>query len=454
MLEQSPWQIKAPSEPIVQLRVDQSFDYVVVGGGFTGLSIAYNLACLKGSHGIALVEATEVGSGASGRNSGMIGPGIWGTYDRMEKKFGPELAHSMFAHTESAVRAAIELIQSDGLDCDLVVGKQIKVAITATHQEKLMREVDALQKAGFAVRGLEKADLSKTIFSDRYRYGLEFPESATINPMALAIALKQRLIAMGVQIFERTPVTNIQRGASQLELQTPKALLKTQQLVIAVNGFMPAMGILKNRVFPISTHLLRTQPLTASQRQVMGISTQNAFIDTRRIFNFFRLTPDYRLVFGGGKPVLNRANPSGRFDHTVDETAKAALCAELTEVFPNLASQQIETVWRGTMGFTIDNLPILGRAMDQRIFLAGAWCGHGLALSLANGKMIAQMCLDNSQSQSMPWHRHSAPLMPPGSFLAPSIAAYIASLSLADRWDLLQTSGKSKAAKPVPSVAE
>lgn len=454
MLEQSPWQTQASIEPMVQLDADKSFDYVVVGGGFTGLSIAYHLACLKGSHGIALVEATEVGSGASGRNSGMIGPGIWGTYDRMEKKFGPELAHSMFAHTQCSVRAAIEWIQSDTLDCDLVVGKQIKVAITSTHQEKLMREVDALKGAGFAVRGLEKADLSKAIFSDRYRYGLEFPESATVNPMALAKALKQRLIAMGVQVFEQTPVSNIQSHAQLLELQTPKALLKAQHLVLAVNGFMPAMGILKNRIFPISTHLLRTQPLTNSQRQVMGISIENAFIDTRRIFNFFRLTPDHRLIFGGGKPALNIANKFGRFDHTVNEAAKAALCKELTEVFPSLANHPIETVWRGTMGFTIDNLPVLGHALDQRVFMAGAWCGHGLALSLANGKMIAQMCLDRSLGPSMPWHRRSAPLMPPGSLLAPSLGAYIASLSLADRWDLLQTRNQSKANRPIPSVAK
>lgn len=454
MSEQSPWQTKESVEPVVQLCTDQSFDYVVVGGGFTGLSIAYHLACLKGSHGIALVEATEVGSGASGRNSGMIGPGIWGTYDRMENKFGPELAQSMFAHTGSAVKTAIEWIQSDALDCDLVVGKQIKVAITSAHQEKLMREVSALQGAGFAVKGLDKKDLSKKIFSDRYRYGLEFPESATVNPMALAKALRHRLITMGVQVFEQTPVNTIQSRAQQLVLKTPKALLKTRHLVIAANGFMPAMGILKNRVFPISTHLLRTQPLTAAQRQVMGISIENAFIDTRRIFNFFRLTPDYRLVFGGGKPALNMANKAGRFDHTVNEAAKAALCAELTEVFPSLANQPLDTVWRGTMGFTIDNLPILGRAMDPRIFLAGAWCGHGLALSLANGKMVAQMCLDHSQNQSMPWHRHSAPFMPPGSFLAPSVAAYIASLSLADRWDLWQIPGQHKAVKPIHTVVE
>ncbi|ACE82798.1 NAD(P)/FAD-dependent oxidoreductase [Cellvibrio japonicus] len=438
MCEQSPWQTGPASDTITALNRDQVFDVVVVGGGFTGLSIAYHLAKLKGAEGIALVEAAEIGSGASGRNSGMIGPGIWGTYDRMEKKFGPDMAQAMFAHTESAVRIAIDWIQAEPLPCDLVVGKQIKVAITEAHQEKLAREVSALQRAGFAIRGLEKRELQHHIRTDRYRYGLEYAQSATVNPLALAQALKHQLIAMGVQVFEHTPVTHIQSHTQQLMIKTPKASLCAKNLFIAANGFMPAMGILKNRVFPISTHLLRTQPLTNTELASLGINSHCAFIDTRRIFNFFRLTPDNRLVFGGGKPVLNPANSNGRFEHHTDKCAGQVLHRELLDVFPTLADVPIETLWRGTMGFTIDNLPILGATADPRIFLAGAWCGHGLALSLANGKHIAQAWINNEPMTSMPWHRASAPLMPPGALLAPSLAAYISTLSLADRWDLFK----------------
>lgn len=452
MFEQSPWKTLHREEPVTQLTKDQSVDYVVVGGGFTGLSIAYHLARMNGSKRIALVEAAEIGSGASGRNSGMIGPGIWGTYDRMEKKFGPELARDMFAHTESSVRAAIEWIQSDELDCDIVVGKQIKVAITSMHQEKLAREVSALQKAGFAIKGIEKAELSSYIRTDRYRYGLEYSESATVNPMALAKALKSKLIAMGVQIFEKTPVLDIRKYAQQVVLKTPTANINTQHLFIAANGFMPAMGILKNRVFPISTHLLRSQPLSNTQLQNLGISTRHAFIDTRRIFNFFRLTPDNRLVFGGGKPQLNLANKEGRFDHQVDEQASKSLYKELLEIFPGLAGLSIETVWRGTMGFTIDNFPVLGRTIDPRIFLAGAWCGHGLALSLANGKHIVNAYLNQEPMGTMPWHRSSAPLMPPGALLGPSLTAYISSLSLADKWDLFRGDNQNNVARGEQSL--
>lgn len=428
MNQQLPWDFdKGSSAQQVMLSGEHRYQYAVVGGGFTGLSAAYHLAKLYGGDRICLIESEHVGAGASGRNSGMIGPGVWGQYHKMVNKFGERLAASMFSHTQTSVAEAIKLIQFEDLSCDLVVGSQYKVATTDYQVMNLQSEIEALKSSQFEVGFLDSENIKKIVRSEKYLMALHYKNSATVNPLALARELKRKIQLMGVDVYELSPIERIQKGKnSRLEARTGS--VKADQIIIALNGYMPSMNFLKNRVFPISTHLLMTKPLSSRQLANIGLDKCNAIIDCRNIFNFYRLTSDNRLIFGGGTPVFSHPDKN----NPINLSAKKRLINELVGTFDSLSPDDIHLLWSGTMGFTIDNLPVVGRLPDTNITLAGAWCGHGLALSLANGKYLAESFSGNPNESLLPWNRVSSPLMPPGKLLKPSISTYIAILSGAD----------------------
>lgn len=432
----TPWDSSSIDRGVSQvLKHELKTDYAVIGGGFTGLSTAYHLALRTTGKKIVVLEASTLGLGASGRNSGMMGPGLWGQYHKMEAKFGPEMARDMFSHTESALSSAIRFIENENLECDLVKGDQYKVAMTEGQAKSLQAEVSQLQSAGFNVEGLCGDRLGNIVNSSRYLAGLRYRNTATINPLKLVYALKNKLSQMGVDIYENTPVQSYVDHGNSISVKTERADVLCSHLVIATNGFSPSIGVLKNRIFPVATKLMMSSPLKAEQINSLGISNKNAIIDCRNIFNFFRLSKSNQLIFGGGVPFISDKNHQQlvRDNRDCSTSDEENIIHQIYEIFPNLSGLKAEKVWTGTMGFSIDMLPVIGRFNSKRVTMVGAWCGHGLALSVASGKLISQSILEGESCLSgFPWSRNTCPLLPPGKLLKVSVGAYIAYLRTVD----------------------
>ena len=435
----SPWAVDGVRESRIEpLEGEHATRFAIVGGGFTGLALALHLAREVGGERVRVLERGRLGAGASTRNSGMIGPGVWGPYHRLVARLGNERARATFAATEAAVREATALIAREGLDAELVRGRQCKVASSTAGRQALQAEARALRADGFDVGWLEGDALGRPSGASRYLAALVYPDTATVQPWRLLRSLRERLERLGVRLHEHSAVRSLRTRANGVTLDCAGGTLTAERVVLATNAALPELGALRHRVFPVAAHLMRTPPLPADALRRLGLDERTAVIENRRIFNYFRLTTDARLVFGGGRPFVPAHGATTSSAPT--RRGRAALERELRRLFPDVPELSPERLWSGVMGFTIDNWPVLADVGDARVVAAGAWCGHGLALSLGGGRTLAARLLGQGDPRNLepPWFRERAPLVPPGPWLRPSLAAYIASLHALDVRDALQ----------------
>jgi gamma-glutamylputrescine oxidase len=413
------------------LDFDLDCDHLIIGAGFSGLSIAFHLLKHFGpKKRVVVIDSEGLGEGASGRNSGMLGPGIGGQYHRLESRYGKAMAKQMFQSSLDALAYSIDLIRSENFECDLVLGSQFKVSTNTSNEHQLRQEANALLCAGFDICTFSEQDLVSIVNGNRYMFALEYAKTATIHPQKLLNSLAEKVRSMGGEIYLQTPCLAL----GDTSASTPNATIRFNRAVVATNGFSANLSIQKSRVIPVSTSLMLTAPLDVHQRNRLGLSAQNAIIDSRRIFNYFRLTPDNRLLFGGGAPFYSSAGiiarqRSGKLEP--EKTYKELLNA-LHRYLPQLFPVNIEKVWSGTIGVTLDNLPVVCSGIGN-IDRAIGWCGHGLALSLANGRDYVAQLTGLTARPHWPWYRSDAPYLAPTAVLPWASNSYICFLGWMDR---------------------
>jgi gamma-glutamylputrescine oxidase len=405
----------------------------IVGGGFSGLSAAYHLIREDPARDIVLLEAEHVGAGASGRNTGMAGPGVQGTIGALRKKHGDTGARLAFEATLDAVRRVVALVHDEKLDCDMEITGQLKVATTELQSRSLRAQVDDFAELGFEIPYLDRRELRDWIGTDAYVGALRYP-GATLSPGKLCAGLRDSVQRHGVRIFEQSRVTRIRPGSPvQLDLAAGRVL--ADQVVLATNGYTAQLGLLQGQVWPLHTHIVRTAPLGVAQRQGLGWPGREAIIESRQIFNYFRLDPQDRLIFGGAPPCYRAAPESRELGALSFEAprAYAQLHREIERIFPSLQGVEIEDRWSGMMGLTIDMLPVVTWVHPNVLFV-GAWCGHGVALATASGALVADLLSGRATDASrVPWVRPRAPRLPPDPLRGWGIGAYVSTLNWSDR---------------------
>ncbi|WP_025804386.1 NAD(P)/FAD-dependent oxidoreductase [Pseudomonas chlororaphis] len=415
------------------LCADAECDHLIIGAGLAGLSAAYHIlkkfgACRK----VIVVDAHPLGSGASGRNSGMLGPGIGKQYHLLVKQYGDIKAREIFAHTLEALNYSTQLIRNEKLECDLVIGSQFKVSTNAANDRQLWLECEALTAAGFEIRTYDRQAIKGIVDSPVYLSALEYASTATVDPMKLVVSLAKEILAMGGEIYVNTCCARPQEHTVVANGHT----LRFSRALLATNGFTPSLNRLRGRVIPISTSLMLSAPLLPSQRAQLGLQPNNAIIDVRRIFNYFRVTADNRLLFGGGSPFYSTENVLRRQRDGTQEAYKVyeSLNGGMSKFLPQLANIRIEKVWSGTIGVTLDNFPVITRGQSSVDSMVGC-CGHGLALSLAYGASYASWLEELSCSPELPWYRNSAPYLAPPALLPLASNSYIKFLRWADTFN-------------------
>ena len=339
--------------------VDDHCDVAVVGGGFTGLSAA--LACAERGFSVILYEAERIGFGASGRNGGQLIPGLRWLASELADEFGSERAGALFdlCWRDNRVKARIA---KHGIDCDLKVG-HLEAAWTHADFAAMRREADYLGRHyGYETDVVEKADMGVHIASPLYHGGVYDPQGGHFHPLNYAFGLAKAAEAAGVRIVEG-------RRASIDSLKARYIIDATDSWIGEVE---PDLG---RYTVPIMNYNIATAPLTNADEL---LPTDAAVADSRFVLNYFRLSADKRLIFGGGE----------RYSQTPPRDIAAFVRPFMAEVFPQIANAEIDYGWGGAVAVTMNRLPHIGRR--GTIFFAHGFSGHGALITTTAGELIAE----------------------------------------------------------------
>ena len=365
----------APLAAFAPLDADIRADVCIIGAGYTGLSAA--LALAERGYDVVILEAQRVGFGASGRNGGQLGSGQNVDQGKLERMMGALDANQLWHLAEDAKDLVKTLIAQHRIDCHLKPGVA-HMALTAKEMAALHLEAEHLSDHyGYdQIVTLDKVQGRALCPSPAYHGGYLDQGAAHLHPLAYALGLGRAAKAAGVRIYERSEVTNICKGTKPVIICRDGAVSCTHAIV-ACNGYLGQLNRkLAGRVMPINNFIAATEPLGKDTAKVL---TQDvAVADTKFVVNYFRLSHDGRLLFGGGE------NYSYRFP--TDIAAKVR--RPMQKIFPQLRDVKIDYAWGGTLAITAHRLPYLTR-LDNNILSASGYSGHGVGAATLSGKLLA-----------------------------------------------------------------
>jgi gamma-glutamylputrescine oxidase len=352
-------------------------DVCVIGGGFTGLSAALHLA-EAGFH-VVLLEANRVGWGASGRNGGQVGSGQRRAQGWLERKYGPGRARALWAMGEEAKALVRDRIERHAIDCHWKPGI-IYAASRPAHRADLHEEARLLQASyGYdQIDCLSEEELRGALGTGAYHGGVLDRGAGHLNPLALAFGLARAAASAGVEVREGTRVAEILPGGP-VRVRTGAGDVTARFVVLASNGYHCDLDRqVSGRILPINNFIVATEPLSEDLARAL-IRDDVAVADTKFVVNYFRLSEDRRMVFGGGESY------GYRFPRNIAPLVRQNMLA----VFPQLGNARIDYAWGGTLGITLDRMPAFQR-LAPSVLAAGGYSGHGLALAVLGGKLMAE----------------------------------------------------------------
>jgi gamma-glutamylputrescine oxidase len=365
----------APRHPV--LMEDLEADVVVVGGGCTGLSAALHAAGRGLS--VVLLEGGRVGWGASGRNGGQMIPGLRKSAVDLRAKLGLERARALLDLAFEARTLVLDLISRHGIDCDLRLTGHLLGAAKASDLRWMEAEAELLVTAmGYPhVTALSKAEVREEVATP-YHGGLVDRLGGHMHPLNYALGLARAAEAAGVRIFEGSPATALTMDDG-VQVRTRRARVRARQAVLAgdalLHGIDPAV---ERRIMPVANYLVATAPL---DDPAALIAHDMAVSDSRFVVNYYRLSRDGRLIFGGGE----RYSPDPPAD------IATFVRPHLERVFPQLRGVGIDHAWGGLVSITRTRLPHLGRRGE--VVFAHGYSGQGVLLSTLAGKLaIEALC--------------------------------------------------------------
>ncbi len=351
-------------------------DVCVVGGGFSGISTALSL--VERGYRVVVLEANRVGWGASGRNGGQMIGGISGEH-RIESQLGED-GRKLLKDIRYLGHDIIEKrIQAHQIQCDLRHG-WMEVAARPRHMAGLRAYVEERQAAGDAdgLEVVEPEDMERVIGSRSYHGAMIDRRSGHLHPLNLVLGEARASAALGVQIFEESPVTAVSGGAKPF-VETEHGRVDADAIVLA--GYMdPSFqtGPLRGLLFPTGSYIVATEPL--SERVARDVSPQDlAIADSNVVLDYFRLSADRRLLFGG------RCNYSNRDPRDIRETLRP----RLVEVFPQLEGVRLDYAWGGKIDIVLTRVPAIGRREPNVYYMQG-YCGHGVNATHIAGDIVAE----------------------------------------------------------------
>ena len=412
----------ATSKPLPELpslRGKETADLCVIGAGFTGLSAALHAA--QSGLSVIVLEAQRVGFGASGRNGGQVGSGFNKSQQTLEKYVGKDDARKLWELSEAAKSLTRQLCNT--------YAPEARIRDGIAHAEWHARDVpDAHAEAEYLeenynynrVEKLDADQMRELIGSPHYQGGTLDHGAFHIHPLRYALGLANACLEAGVKIFETSFVHKIDKGAPA-KIQTDTGFVLAETVIIATNGYGTGLSRkTANRTMPINNFIAATEPLAETCSSIL--SKDIAVADSKFVVNYFRLSEDKRLLFGGGES----------YGYKFPKDIEATVRKPLEQVFPQLNNVKIDYAWGGTLAITTSRLPFVNR-VERNILSAGGYSGHGVALAGLIGKIMADSTVHSTTDFQLLERLPTLPFPGGSAFRTPLLALAMSWYSLRDR---------------------
>ncbi len=372
-------QTTQPFGPTARPTDNERFDVIVVGGGFMGVAAALRLA--EHNTSVALVEASCIGWGASGRNNGLLVPGLKRDPDDVNALLGQSAGARLIKCSGAAPQEVRALVDRYQIRCDLNPRGWIQAAHAPAALPLIERRVRAWQALGADVKLIPRSDVAERLGTEFYAGAWFDPRGGSLNPLAYLRGLATAASAAGAKLFEETPALAFDRQGGVWLTTTPQARLRSDAVVICTNAYCHTLAELRASVLPLRTAQIASAPLAedAARRILPGGESAS---DTQRLLTSFRLTADRRLIMGGAGATAGDEH-GGLFTRLKNAAH---------DRFPHLGQIRWEFGWSGYLALTANHLPQIVRMDDGR--LVGTACnGRGIAMSTVTGIEIAELLL-------------------------------------------------------------
>ena len=364
----------APPRPVLQEEVET--DVCVIGAGYTGLSSA--LFLLENGFKVTVLEAAKVGFGASGRNGGQIVNSYSRDIDVIERTVGPKQAQLLGQMAFEGGRIIRERVAKYNIQCDLKDGG-VFAAITAKQMGHLEAQKRLWERFGHTqLELMDQARIRQVVACDQYVGGMLDMSGGHIHPLNLALGEAAAVESLGGTIYEQSPAVRIERGASPV-VHTPQGKVRAKFIIVAGNAYLGNLvPELAAKSMPCGTQVITTAPLGDALASTL-LPQDYCVEDCNYLLDYYRLTADKRLVFGGGV-VYGARDPAN---------IEAIIRPKMLKAFPQLKDVKIDYAWTGNFLLTLSRLPQVGRLGDN-IYYSQGCSGHGVTYTHLAGKVLAE----------------------------------------------------------------
>jgi gamma-glutamylputrescine oxidase len=359
-------------------------DVCVIGAGITGSSTALHLA--ERGYSVVLLEAAEVGHGASGRSGGQILPGLGTDIATVERALGRERARQIWAMSREAVQLTAALIERHAIPCDLVWG-YLHAAVRPRHvralrdlHDRLARDYDYR-----ALTWLEGQALREHVVTDAYPGALYDSEGGHLHPLNYTLGLARAAQRAGATLHEHSAALDIRRGRPA-QVITAGGCVTADFVVVAANAHLGGLvPELEGRIMPVTNYLIATEPLSEAQASRV-LPRNDAVADANFVLDYYRLSAERRLIYGG----------EVSYDGREPRSLRKRMDARITRLFPVLEGVGIDYRWGGDLAITLDRAPDFGR-LGANLYYAQGYSGHGMALAGLAGRLISEAIAGQSE---------------------------------------------------------
>ena len=419
---------KKPREIAPQLAGDASVDVAIIGAGYTGLSTAYHLKAAEPSLEVAVLESETLGFGASGRNGGFVMTLFGASLGLLRALHGDARVREAHAYMERAVAGLEAMLAEHRLECDYQRSGFLKVATSPRYATRIRAEIEMLDALGITGhRWIAADELSARVRSPTFLGGCLEPGCGLINPRKWVDALAGLALSSGAHVYEKSRVETVRRDGGKFHLSSNGATLKADKVVFAANGYTHLIPGMRSKQLPAYVFIVVTEPLGDEQLGTIGWEGREGIEDGRNFMHFYRLTPDNRLLMGGGPGFVPLW---GRMHHDAYPAAFEHLETFIGTTFPALHGIGIAYRWGGPFSVTGDSTPLIGTLHGGAAAYSVGCTGHGVAMTHMNGRILRDLVLERRTDLTDLWFvdRRALPLPPEpiGSLGAKAVSAAMA----------------------------
>lgn len=378
---ESLWSATAPPlEPFAPLREALRAQVAVIGAGYTGLSAALHLSAA--GRDVVVLDALDVGDGASGRNGGQVIPGLKYDPDTLEEMGGKQWGPRWVATVADGPDLVFELIRRHGIECHAVRSGWLQLATSQSTLAPIEARVRQWQARGAAVERLGEADAARLTGTQRYVGGLLDRRGGTVQPLAYVRGLAAAARRAGVRIFTHSAAVNLERSGEDWLIRTPEGSVACRQVVLATNAYSDQfVEPLQRTIVAVPSMQVSTVPLPPELSRTI-LPERQAVSDTWRLLRYFRLDAQCRLIMGS----------RGVFGDVPPARAAKLHYRAVREIYPQLAGIAFEYHWSGLVAMTPDHLPHLHETAPGIVAGLG-YNGRGVAMATMMGKLLARRLL-------------------------------------------------------------